>query len=820
MKSVQILFFSLLSLCAFAQPSNVKLTGKVIEKSSNQPLEYSIIYIQNSQNPSSVFGGTTDENGNFSVDVPTGSYNIRIDFISYKPYEITKTLQEDTHLGTIALEADAQLIEGVEIIAELSTVEMRLDKRVYNVGRDMMVKGGTISDVLDNVPSVTVDVEGNVSLRGDDNVRILIDGKPSGLAGINIADALKMLPADSVEKVEVITNPSARYEAEGGGGIINIILRKGKNDGINGTIIATTGDPANHGLSANINYKAENFNLFTTQGYSHRGSKGNSLNDIENLDPNTGNTTGFINERRNNERLSKGYNGLFGIEWNLTESLSWTNSVSYRKDGRTNPTNVSIDYYDPNMSLLSQTTRDNYDWSDDEDVDFSSNLTKNFDKEGHKLTIDFSTSLSKDKDFADITTRNLTLDEITRLEKTSSDQKQNRTIIMTDYVLPLGENNQFEAGYRGNFVDLTTDYLVENYNDLTDVWENDTNYSNVLQYKENVNALYTQFGGKINKFSYMGGLRWEDTKVNINQFTEDIYKTKKYNNLFPSVFFGYEFNDETNISLSYSKRISRPRSRMINPFSNLSSNVSLFRGNPDLDPSMTDAFDLGFLKRWGNQLTLSSSMYFNHTKDATQFIRYVEEINGIDVLITSPVNLGVRERFGFDFTLNYNPYRWWRLNGSVNLYRNETKGNYTYYDLSNNLVNENFDNVAYSWFSRLTSRITLPYKIDWQTNVTYSAPEDNAQGRSKGIIHANMAFSKDILNDKATITLNAQDLFNSRKRIYETELPTQNTYSEMQWRERQITLSFTYRFNRQKERERPQRGGQDGGFGEEEFMGG
>src|SRR5690606_22122890 len=363
MRSLQILIFSLLSLVAFAQPSNVKLSGKVVEKSTNQPLEYSVIYIKNTQNSSSVFGGTTDVDGAFSIDVPPGNYEVRIDFMSFKPYESTLTIQGNTNLGTITLETDAQLIEGVEIIAELSTVEMRLDKRVYNVGRDMMVKGGTISDVLDNVPSVTVDVEGNVSLRGDDNVRILIDGKPSGLAGINIADALKMLPADSVEKVEVITNPSARYEAEGGGGIINIILRKGKNDGINGTIIATTGDPANHGLSANINYKTENFNIFTTQGYSHRGNKGNFLNDIENLEADTGATTGFIKERRNNERLSKGYNGLFGLEWNITDSFSWTNSISYRKDSRENPTNVSIDYYDPNMSLLSQTTRDNYDWS-------------------------------------------------------------------------------------------------------------------------------------------------------------------------------------------------------------------------------------------------------------------------------------------------------------------------------------------------------------------------------------------------------------------------------------------------------------------------
>jgi len=807
-------------MVAFAQ-QNVKIYGKVMDSQTNLPLEYSIIYIKNVQNHRAVFGGTTNEKGFFSIDVPKGNYDIKVDFLSFEPYQTILSIQENTDLGIITLEPDTKQIESVEIIAERSTVEMRLDKRVYNVGQDMIVKGGTISDVLDNVPSVSVDVEGNVSLRGDDNVRILIDGKPSGLVGININDALKMLPADSVEKVEIITNPSARYEAEGGGGIINIILRKGKNNGINGTIIGTLGTPENNGISTNINYKTENFNVFTTQGYTQRGSKGNSKNDIENLDPNNRQTTNFIQERRNNQRLSKGYNGVFGLEWRLSKDISWTNSLSYRKDGRENPTNVSIDYFDNAMNLLTQTSRNSSNRNDSEDVDFSSNITKKFEKDDHKLTFDFSTSLGKNNDNAGITTRNITLNQLSLQERTVSDQKQLRTTIMADYTLPIGNNGHFEAGYRGNFSDMTTDYKVENRNNLHLTWQNDPNYSNILQYKENVNALYTQYGNKIGSFSYMAGLRWEDTKLNINQFTQNIFRTKQYNDFFPSVFFAYEIDDQTNVSLNYSKRISRPRSRSINPFSNLSSNVSLFRGNPDLDPAMTDAIDLGFLKRFSNRLTLSSSAYFNHAKDATQYIRYVEQINGIDVLITSPVNLGIKERFGFDFTLNYNPYRWWRLNGSFNLFRNETKGDYTFYDLSNTLVSENFDNVAYSWFTRLTSRVSLPYKIDWQTNATYNATEKTAQGKSKAMLHVNLAFSKDVFKDKATITLNVSDLFNSRKRTSETQLPTQNTYSEMQWRERQITFSFTYRFNQKKERERRQRPQRNGDFGgEDEFMGG
>lgn len=816
MKSIQTFVFSLLSFVAFSQQTH-KISGNVYDKTNNIPLEYSIIYIKNTQNPSAVYGGTTDSKGAFSIDVPKGRYDIKIDFMSFKPYEVTLTIDKNLDLGSIFLDTDSQLIEGVEIIAERSTVELRLDKRIYNVGQDMMVKGGTISDVLDNVPSVSVDVDGTIMLRGDTNVKILIDGKPSGLAGMNINDALKMLPADSVEKVEVITNPSSRYEAEGGGGIINIILRKGKNDGVNGSFTVTTGDPSNHGISANINHKAEDFNIYTTQSYNQRGSTGNFINDIENLNPTTGETTGFINEDRQNERLNKGYTGTVGVDWNITDSFSWSNSLTYRKDSGANPTMVSIDYFDPNSVLLSQTTRDNYEEGNGEDVDYSTGFIKKFSKDGHKLSADFSTAYNKNDNLSHITTQNLTLDQLTRLERTSNISRNSRNIAMVDYVLPIGENTQFEAGYRGNFSDVVIDYKVENLNLNTEIWENDANYSNILGYKENVNALYTQLGSKFGKFSVMGGLRWEDTNIDIDQRTSQISKNKKYDNLFPSVFFSYELNDETNVSLSYSKRVSRPRSYFINPFSNLSSNVSLFRGNPDLNPAMSNAFDLGFLKRWGNKLTLSTSMYFNHTTDAFQFIRYVEEINNIDVLVTSPVNLGIKDRFGFEFTLNYNPFRWWRLNGNFNLYRNETKGDYTYYDLNNNQNTQNFDNVAYSWFSRITSKITLPYKIDWQTNATYSAPEENAQGRSKGVLSANLALSKDVLKDKGTISVNVSDVFNSRKRISETELLTQNSYSEMQWRERQITLSFTYRFNKKKERERPQNGG---GYGEDEYMGG
>lgn len=806
------------------QAKKVKITGKIIEKATNLPLGYATVTLQNSKRPDVVTGAMTDEKGEFSIEANAGTYDVKFEFISFKPIEMKQqAFSEDKSFGTISLEAEAEMLDAVEIRAERSSVEIKLDKKVYNVGSDMIVKGGSVSDVLDNVPSVAVDVEGNVSLRGNENVRILIDGRPSG--GVNINDVLKLLPADSVDKVEVITNPSARYDAEGGGGIINIVLKKGKNQGITGTVTLSTGDPANHGVMGTLNYKTEQFNLFTTQGYNYRKGPGNSMTNTEFLDRDTRETTGFLEERRKNERLNKSYNGSFGIDLFLDKNTTWTNTFSYRRSTGENPDNVLQRHFDEFRNLETITNRFNSQNDKDQNVEFSSNLLKKFNDNGHQLTVDFMVSKSNDDENSGISfyDTDALSNSITSSgnQRTSSLQDQNRTLLQADYVYPFGKS-QFEAGYRGNFMDLTTDYAVEDLFDGN--WTNNPNYTNILQYKENVNALYTQFGSKItSKLSYLLGLRWEDSNIEINQFTTNEFRNKKYNNFFPSAFLAYEFAEGTSASISYSRRISRPRSRSINPFSNLSSNINQFRGNPDLDPSLSDAFDLGFLKKW-DKLTFNTSMYFNRTQDAVQFARSIETIDGTDVLITSPRNIGTEDRFGFEFTLSYNPYKWWKLNSNFNLFRNQTKGDYTYTTIDgdgNSIENYvDFSNTAYSWFARINSRINLPLGIDWQMNGTYNAPQTNAQGKSKGIASMNLAFSKDVLKDKATLALNVNDVFNSRKRIMESNLATQNSYTEMQWRERQITLTFTYRFNKKKtEREKPTRK-TDSDNGGEEYMGG
>ncbi len=812
------------------QPGKVKVTGKVIDKATSQPLEYTTVTFINPQRPSAVTGGITDAKGEFSFDINPGVYDVKIEFISFKPFEIKqKSITENLSLGMISLSEDATLLNEVEIRTEKTTVEIKLDKKVYNVGNDIMVKGGTVSDVLDNIPSVSVDADGAVSLRGNENVRILIDGKPSN--AINIAEALRQIPADAIDKVEVVTNPSARYDSEGGGGLLNIILKRGKNQGVNGTVILSTGDPENYGASGNVNYKDEGFNLFTTTGYNYRNNPGKSLNETEYLNPD-GSTRNYIYERRKNDRISEGFNTNFGMDWFLDKSTTWTNAINYRKNNGENLDRVTFNNYDANFQNPFVTSRFNFQGSNSEAVEYSTNFIKKFKRDGHKLTIDGSFGINNEEENALIENNN---SAVTR-EATQNDQKQKRNTIQVDYVLPFGKSSQFEVGYKGDFNALITDYMVGSLdeNDNFDLYEN---FTNELEYKEKINSLYTQIGTKVNKFSMLFGLRYEDSNIDINLLTTNDYNNKKYSNFFPSAFFTYEINDRTNVSLSYSRRISRPRGRQINPFSNYSSNINIFQGNPDLDPAFTDAIDVGFLKRW-DKITLSTSMYVNKTTDAFQFIRRengdfvitivdgedtVDEngnvtiIGGEDiktpVILSTPINLATQYRMGFEFTLNYSPYKWWRLNSNFNIFRNETQGEYSYTNSQNVVVNQNFDNTAYSWFTRLTSKVSLPYKIDWQTNLTYNGPQDNAQGRSLGVFHANLGFSKDLFKEKATIALNIQDVFNSRKRINETNLPELNSYSEMQWRMRQVNLSFTYRFNKKKnEKERqPRRDNTDDG---------
>ena len=816
---IYLLLFVSLGVSSFAQPGQKStMTGTVIEAATNQPLEFASVFAQNLDNESIVSGGMTDSKGQFHFEVPAGRYYLKIDFLGFRTIEIPSIqVNGATNTGVHKVHDDTQLLDDVVVIAERTTVDIKLDKKVYNVGQDMMVRGGTAADVLDNVPSVTVDSEGAVSLRGNENVKVLIDGKPTGLAN-NIQEAMRILSAESIDKIEVITNPSARYEAEGGAGIINIILKKGKAQGVNGNITGTVGDPRNNELSGNFNLRQEKYNLYTTLGYRNGKTKGYTKNNSEYFND-QGETTQFIDEYRHNNRKRESYNALVGLDYYLTPSLTWSNIVSVRKSTGDAPNSVDYQYYDADRKLDYERIRAEEKESTWKSFEYTTSFEKTFgDDMDHKLIVEGTYSKDDNDDNATIEDINKVLNRRS-FEQTLNDEKYRNGLVRADYTLPISENANFEAGYLGTFKKNTTSYDL--LREVNNQWVNDDKISNTLEYKENIHALYAQYGSKITeKLNYMVGLRWEYSTVDVNQLRTEDYNSKNYNDFFPSAFLNYEFNESSSASFSYSRRIMRPRGFFLNPFSNYTSDINYFKGNPNLDPAKTDAFDLGYLKRWSG-LTLSASAYINRTEDTFQFVRQIEgtTAEGTPITVSSPINLATEYRYGFDFTLNYTPFKWWRLNGNFNFYRTETKGDYTFENIKGEKEIQNFDKNTYAWFSRISSKISLPYKIDWQLNGNYQAPYNTAQGRVRSNLSANTSLSKDILKDKASITLNVSDIFDSRKRRNITNLPQLHSESDMKWRGRQVNLSFTYRFNQKKnERQKQSRGGGEGGGEEMQMM--
>ena len=830
---VTLLFITLIGYAQGGQGPQepIKITGTVLDQETDQPLEYATLVLQSVRNPEKVTGGITDVNGQFEVETAPGNYNISVEYISYKSYKLNnQSLRSSTNLGVIRLSLDVAQLAEVEVVGERTTVELRLDKKVYNVGSDLTVKGGSVTDVLSNVPSVSVDVEGNISLRGNESVRILINGKPSALSGLS-PEALQQLPADAIEKVEVITNPSARYDAEGTAGILNIILKQSKTAGVNGSVNVYTGHPETYGGSLSLNLRRDNFNIFTNTTYRYRSGPGNALFDQENFDSN-GNTLSYQNEVRDYQRKDKSFNTNVGFELFLDESSSITNSFVFSKSNGDNTVNVDFSNFDANRTPTIQRNRFTTEDEFEEEVQYSLNYQKKFEREGHILTFDYQYSKGIDNENSIIEEvilgDNIALDT----ERTIDDQTQISQLVQMDYVLPFGKDNQsqFEIGYRGTFNNNNTDFDF-GIEQQDGGFNSDPNFSNELNYKEYVNAAYTQLGSKFNKFSILGGLRMEASDIGIELVNSNELTNKDYVNWFPSIFLGYEFSEKEQVTLSYSKRLRRPRSRFINPFPSRSSNTNLFQGNADLDPTFTDAYDLGYLKRW-DKFTFTTSGYFNRSTGVFQFVSretgdFVTIENPDDpqnpivvpVQVRSPINLATEDRYGMEFTTTYTPKRNWRLTWNVNAFQRDLQGDFTYINSQNEEIVQNFDANNFSWFTRFSAKIPLPGKIDFQTNFFYMGPSEDAQNTNKGMLSSDLGLSKDILKDKGSLTLNVGDIFNTRKRRSDTRTENVATYSEFQWRERQITLSFQYRFNQPQNKNDRSRQGRSGGGEDMDFEG-
>ena len=799
------LFYSLIVHCQQSSSSNYQqfqdmifnVSGHVIDSETKQPLEYATISLKNKKASDKIYGGLTDEYGKFSVEVNPGIYEVIIDYISFKTYSNESLLvRRNTDLGNIELNIDVEILDEVEVRAETTQVEIRLDKKIYNVGQDITVKGGNVSDVLANIPSIDVDFDGNISLRGNNNVKILINGKPSALSG---PQGLRSLPSESIEKVEVVTSPSARYSAEWTAGILNIILKKQNLLGFNGNINLNTGIPRNLGLNGTLNVRNEDINFFTTVYINDSDNSGRTFSNTEYFRQNL-----IIEESNNWDYSNKGLYFNLGAEYYFDDKTSITLS-SFFKGGDEYSNNINIVNDITDQSISSTNNRLRQESEIDETFEYALDFYKDFEKEGHTLSARLSYEKSNDdgiEDIEDFST--FPFVSGSDFEKVSNIDFQNRILGQFDYVYPFNNNTELEFGYRGRFLERETDYDVSFLE--SSIFISDKGLSNIFNYKESINSVYSQFGKKIDKFSFLLGLRYENSKQEINQKTTSQFEIKKYSNLFPTLNFAFEFSNMETLTFGYSKRVRRPRGWNINPFPRRNSSTSYRKGNPFLDPTFTTALEIDYLKRF-KKFTLNTSIFYRQSNGN---IEDINEQTGeiVDLVISSdtnspllqvpvlesyPVNLSSNKRIGSELSLTYTPSKSVRLNSSFTINNSSTRGNYE---------DQNFDSDDTNWSLRFNGFFRLPKEYSLQFFGFIRGPNESAFSRRKAFGFATSAIQKSILNKKGTVSLKISDLFNTNRWRYENFRDTFSTEGEGRWREQTYVLTFSYRFNDNKYRQR------------------
>lgn len=751
-----------------------RITGIVIDAETKEPLEFATVSIL--KDGKLIDGIITNEKGAFSISAQQGNYLVRIEYISYQNYETQIELKKHLDLGTIALAIDMEALDAVEVVAKTSTVNLKLDKKVFNVGKDLLSQNGSLVQILENVPSVAVDLDGAVSLRGNSNVTVLINGKPSVLVANN---GLHQIPAQQIERIEVITNPSSRYQAAGTSGIINVILKKNKNAGLSGSVSMSNSIRADFNTNANINYKTNKVNLFSTLGYRFVDTKitqdvtQNSL---------VGSEFVTLLQDIDTYRNSKIFNMYFGMDYFLNDKNTITASYYKVLIDRDNKADYRYDYFDTSDALFNTTTRSE---TYEEPMDHNQlevSYEKTFEKKGQKLILDFQYDFWDDDENENFNTfiSQIGIPDYQTQMRTRDIESSKDYLLQLDYIHPISETSTFEAGLRGETRVITSDYNAEIFDG--NAWTIYNNIDNELDYKEEIGGIYAQYAGKLNKLSYQFGLRTEFTKVRISDTNNEFRNTKEYTKLFPTAHLTYAFSDQTNMQLSYSRRINRPSFWHLNPFGGLAQINAIRQGNPDMDPALTNSLELGFLTRIG-KLRINPSVYYQNTDDPFQFIT---ERNAEDILVTKPINIDTENRVGLELSLSYRPLKWLQLSGELNYFTFEQKGYY-------NDVDFNFDDSR--WFTRINSRIKLPKDITMQTSFNYNARNESAQTITKANHTLNIGLNKNILKNKGTVTFNINNVLDSRENIITRTGDNFRYDSQRKLLGPLYALTFVYRFN-------------------------
>ncbi|NUM72183.1 MAG: TonB-dependent receptor [Ignavibacteriaceae bacterium] len=804
MKKVILILILMVGKVLVAQSTS--LNGKVTDKENKQPLNAATVTLHNITDSAMVTGAATDANGNFIIPgVKNGDYYLKISYIGYEPLFVNKLniqSQGKMEIGDLQLSSTAYATSDVVVTGEKNLLEYNFDKKVINVAKDMTSVGGTALDILKNTPSVTVDSDGNVSLRGKQNVTILVDGQPRPM-GNNGGSILEMIPAGMIDKIEIITNPSARYEASGDTGIINIITKKNRSEGFNTQVSLNAGTGDKYGGSTNLNYKIGDFNLYGS--YNVNSNRMDMrMYQYRELFVTPGNTSYLVQNMARDMHM-KTHTINFGFDYNLTETDKLNFSIDTRFFDRSLGGNLNTSSYtsilpnNPSYSKMGNAF-------DTQGIDLRAGYKKEFAEKGHELTADLFWS------YGDDTFNNETFNQyydqntnpLLPIKWMTGNFNINRVgTLQIDYVNPIENGPKIEAGYKGSAKGLDNNYNYYNFDFNTNQYVNNAARNNNFIYNEQIHSLYGMYADSLLGIKYQLGLRGEQTIINADQKNINKEINRSYFDLFPSLNLNYMITQENGLHFSYSRRINRPNQWWLNPAVNYIDSTNSFFGNPELNPEYTNSFEFG-VDNYFKDFDVTTSLFYKASDD--QITQYRQLNSATGVFENTVYNIGESRNYGLELVLNTRFLPWLRINGSASLYKNELTGN---------IASNSFSNNSFDFTSRLFANVTLPENIFMQLMVFYMGPTATAQGTRKEMYWTDISFRKDFFNNKLSLTFKVNDIFKTMKFAMDANGPNFNSMNEFSRDSRIFTLGITWKLDaqfRQPDRKRPNGdGGQPGG---------
>ena len=785
------------AVIAFAQGT---VRGKVLDKQTDDPMEFVNVVVETPAGKL-VKGAITDVSGQFIISgLQDGSYQLQITFVGYKTLTRQFTLSAQNrqqHYKALYMSEDAKVLGEVQVTGQRSQMKLEVDRKVFSVDQILAAAGGSATDLLENIPSVEVTTDGEISLRGNSSVEVWINGKASGVTSDNRAEILQQIPAESIERIEVIDNPSAKYSPEGSAGIINIVLKRDRKAGYYGSLRVGANIYGGWNTSGNINYSSGTLDAYANLGYRHRKNQGGSESDQHYKQANQYQRYESKNKNRGNNVFSR-----LGLTWHFTkkDDLS-VGGMMMHGNGHNRSTTpyhygtlgATEDTYqmfransgDSKMHFYHAELGYEHRWSD------SHKLTTH--TEYNRWMSDNDNTYQDSTWYVDVAHQHTTYSHQLRPMHVRNRSWE----VKLDYENQITKNFKLEAGYNGRFSHENTPQ--ESW--ISDDWDGlqlveDELYYNRFIYSMDTHALYTTINAKVGKLGIMAGLRGEYWKVDTESYdyaqehgtaTKDEPYKKDFFKLFPSLFLNYELTESAQLQLNYTYRLRRPWGGQLNSFRNTSDASMVSFGNPELTPEYTHAISLNFLKTWAEH-TLSISTYYRPTTDVMQRIRYQNADDGMMYMTT--MNLTKRQSLGVEIIGKNKLWRILDLTTTVNGYFNKLDG-FTYVIDGQTVTGES--DKSFSWDARMLASLILPYDISVQLTGNYRSRGVITQGYRKPNASLDIGIRKNFFNKKISVAFNWRDVFKTQKWQNYTESDTFWRYQK-NWRDPMVNIQVSWNF--------------------------